>query len=94
MLAAKVIAIGLVPGFAGAGVQRVNGYREVLVGLQAVTVDLDVQRFTWRLVQIGQGTDDAELRFLMVGVGTEDEVNELRASRGMSFWHEARQSIG
>ncbi|MCY1458501.1 hypothetical protein D9M71_758900 [compost metagenome] len=79
MLASKVIAVGLVPGFAGCVIQGVDGYRQVLVRLGAVTVDLDVQGFIRRFSQVGQGADDAELCFLMIGVRPEDQVDELRA---------------
>ncbi|MNC68360.1 hypothetical protein D3C77_496560 [compost metagenome] len=80
-----MVAIGLVPGFAGGNIQRVNGYWKVLVGLGVVAVDLNIQGFAWRFAQVGQGANDAELCFLMIGFGTEDQVNELRASRGMSL---------
>ncbi|MNN93047.1 hypothetical protein D3C81_2114190 [compost metagenome] len=91
MLAAKVIPIRLVPGFAGGSVQGVDGNREVLVGLGVVAIDLDIHGFAWRLAQVRQGADDTELCFLMVGLGAEDQVHELWARRGKSMRHESEE---
>ncbi|MCY1431428.1 hypothetical protein D9M71_473960 [compost metagenome] len=64
-----------------------NGYRQVLVRFGIVAVDLDVECFPRGLAQVGQGADDTELGFLMIGRWPEDQVNELRSSRGKSLAH-------
>ncbi|MNH08210.1 hypothetical protein D3C79_676190 [compost metagenome] len=77
MLAAKVITVRGVPCLTRGFVQQVYGDRQAAIGLRVVGVDLDVHGFACCRAQMGEGADDAEAGFLMVGCRAKSQVDEL-----------------
>lgn len=75
MLAAKVITVRRVPCLACGFVQQVHGDRQTGIGLRVVGVNLNVHGFA--RAQMGEGADDAEAGFLMVGCRAKSQVDEL-----------------
>ena len=91
---AKVIAVGLAPAFAGGLVQRADAHRQQAIGFGVVAEYLNVDVRVRRVLQECQCAGDAEYGFLMVGVGAEDQVDQLRAGRRGHCIHGLRGSVG
>ncbi|MNL50351.1 hypothetical protein D3C87_1733630 [compost metagenome] len=82
MLGSKMITVGCVPALASSLVEYAHADRQARVGLGIVAEHLDVEFCLGCLAQPGQGTGDAEQCFLVVGLGAESQVNQLRARWG------------
>ena len=75
--------MGLAPAFARGIVQCMDLHRQARVGRWVIAEHLDIQRHVLCGAQMRKCAGDAEYRFLMIGLGAEYQVNQLRArSRG------------
>ncbi|CRM98754.1 hypothetical protein [Pseudomonas sp. 34 E 7] len=92
VLGAKVITVGFAPAFAGGFVQGAHAYRQQAIGFGVVAEYLDVHGRIGVVLQEGQRAGDAEYRFLVVGLGAEDQVDQLRTGSGRHCIHGLRGS--
>ncbi|MNI75741.1 hypothetical protein D3C73_1319190 [compost metagenome] len=79
MLAAEMVAVRFVPGRTRFLIEQMNGNRQLAVGLGVVGVDLYIHGLARSRAQVGDGADDAEAGFLMIGGRAEGQVDQLRA---------------
>ncbi len=94
MFGAEVITVGLAPAFAGGFVQRAHTHRQQAIGFGVVAEDLDVYGGVRSLLQKSQRTGDAEDGLLVIGLGAENQIDQLRAgSRGRGI-HGLLGSVG